>query len=213
MIQKSATRIYRSTLRTEQAAATRRRVLDAAAACFAEKGYSGTSIADVGVRAGVSPETVKTSGPKRDLLLRAFEQAFAGAEGEGQIADSEAMITLMQVPDNDDFLNAMAGFIAAANARTSVLWTELLSAANADEVIARALVDLLTRRRREYVRLVGLLVQRGMARDEPDIDTAAAILSFLWSPESHQQLVLQGPLNMEHYQRWLADAVRRQFGV
>ena len=75
------TRSYVPSLRTEQAATTRRRILEAAAACFTENGYSGTSLADIGARAGVSPETVKNNGPKRELLLGAFEQAFAGTEG------------------------------------------------------------------------------------------------------------------------------------
>lgn len=208
---KTATRSYRSTLRAEQAAATRRRVLDAAASCFVANGYSGTSLADVGVEAGVSTETVKASGPKRDLLLRAFEQAFSGTEGDQQIGDSDAALALVRITDNDDFLDAAARFIAAANARTSVLWTELLSAANADEVIAQALLDLLDRRRRDYLNLMGLLVERGMAPAESDLDAAAAALSFLWSPESHQQLVLQGSWTLEQYEHWLADTVRRQF--
>lgn len=212
MTQKTATRSYRSSLRTEQAAETRRRVLDAAAACFSEKGYSGTSLADVGIRAGVSTETVKSSGPKRDLLLRAFEQAFAGAEGDAPIGDSDAGEELLRIADNDEFLAAMAAFIADANARTSVLWTELLSAANADRTIGQALTGLLDRRRREYRQLADVLLGRGIVRSGSDMDAAADTLSFLWSPESHQQLVLQGSWTMERYASWLADAVRRQFG-
>ncbi len=213
MNSKSSPRIYRSALREEQAAATRRRVLEAAADCFSRKGYGGTSLADIGVRAGVSTETVKASGPKRDLLLRAFEQAFAGEESEEQIAESAVATTLMTIPDNDEFLTAIAGFVATANARTSVLWTELLSAANADESVARALDGLLARRRRDYAQLVGLFITRGMAPAEPEIDVeaAAATLSFLWSPESHQQLVLQNGWDMDRYRCWLADMAGRQF--
>lgn len=63
------TRTYVSSLRTEQAATTRRRILEAAAACFTESGYSGTSLADIATRAGVSPATVKNNSPKRELIL------------------------------------------------------------------------------------------------------------------------------------------------
>ena len=52
---KAPTRSYVSTLRTEQAATTRRRILEAAAACFSENGYSGTSLADIAARAGCPP--------------------------------------------------------------------------------------------------------------------------------------------------------------
>lgn len=205
------TRSYRSALRTEQAAATRRRILDASAACFGENGYAGTSLADIAASAGVSPETVKANGPKRDLLLGAFEQTFGGEEGADQLADSDAGTALTEIADPAAFLEAVAGFVAAANARTSVLWIELLAAANADEAIAAALTELLARRRRDYLSLVHLLVERGLAPSVRDAGIAASELSFLWSPESHQQLVLQGGWSTKRYERWLAEAARRQF--
>lgn len=212
MTDKTATRTYRSALRSEQAAATRRRVLDAAAACFVERGYSGTSLSDIGTRAGVSTETVKANGPKRTLLLGAFEQAFAGEEGEAPVSDSDAAVEVNAIADHDAFLRAAASFVAAANARTSVLWTEFLSAANADTAVAEALAGLLTRRKQDYRNVVGMLLDRGIARDDTDPEIAADELSFLWSPESHQQLVLQGGWSMERYEEWLVGAARRQLG-
>lgn len=209
MADTTTTRTYRSALRSEQAAATRRRVLEAAAASFAERGYHGSSLADIGVRAGVSTETVKANGPKRDLLLRAFEQAFAGVEGDAQIADGDAADALVAIADADAYLAGVAGFVAAANARTSVLWIEFLSAANTDDAVGRALADLLERRRADYRQLAQQLIDRGIAEPGAAPDRAAAILSFLWSPESHQQLVLQSGWDMDRYERWLADAARR----
>src|SRR6478609_2367686 len=187
----TATRAYRSTLRSEQAAATRRRVLEASASCFADRGYTGTSLADIAERAGVSPETVKANGPKRDLLLRAFEHAFAGTEGEEALSENDAAAALLAIGDDDAFVTALAGFIGDANARTSVLWTELLSAANADDEIAAALEGLHA---------------RGIAGEGTDAEASAAALSFLWSPESHQQLVLQSGWSMPAYREWLATA-------
>ncbi|HWU27612.1 MAG TPA: hypothetical protein VN041_00765, partial [Microbacterium sp.] len=101
-------------------------------------------------------------------------------------------------------------FIAAANARTSVLWIEILSAAGADPVIAEALEALLARRMADYRTTVQLLIDRGIAPADTDIPGAAAALSFLWSPEGHQQLVLQSGWSMPRYTAWLCDAARRQ---
>lgn len=203
---KTATRVYRSTLRTEQAAATRRRVLEAAAECFAERGYAGTSLAEIAARAGVSLETVKANGPKRGLLLGAFEQAFAGTEGQ-PVSDSDLGTALRDIPDPGEYLAIVARFIAAANARTSVLWTEFLSAANADDHIAAELDGLLARRRNEYRALAGLLAERGIGQGG---EADAAALSFLWSPEGHQQLVLQSGWPLPDYEQWLIDAAQRQ---
>lgn len=206
---KTATRTYRSTLRAEQAAATRRRVLEAAAACFIERGYAGTSLADIARQSGVSLETVKANGPKRELLLGAFEQAFAGAEGQA-VADSDVGAAAREITDPEELLATIARFVAAANARTSVLWAEFLSAANADEQIATELQDLLARRRGEYRALAGLLAGHGIGTGT---EAAAAALSFLWSPEGHQQLVLQSGWSLADYEQWLSDAARRQLGT
>ncbi|MBN9612272.1 MAG: helix-turn-helix transcriptional regulator, partial [Actinobacteria bacterium] len=142
MTQKTATRSYRSTLRAEQAAATRRRILEAAAACFIAGGYGGTSLSAIAERAGVSLETVKANGPKRELLLGAFEQTFAGAEGREQLSESDQGVEMLALPD-DRFLDAAVEFVARANERTSALWTEFLSAANADPAVDEALRGLL----------------------------------------------------------------------
>ena len=47
-------RVYRSPLREEQARQTRAAVLDAAGACFLERGYAATTMRDVATRAQVS---------------------------------------------------------------------------------------------------------------------------------------------------------------
>lgn len=74
----AATRPYRSTLRQEHAEQTRRRILEAAAEVFSSRGYASASLADIAAAAGVSVESVKVHGPKRALLLAAFELTFGG---------------------------------------------------------------------------------------------------------------------------------------
>ncbi|AVZ39858.1 MULTISPECIES: TetR/AcrR family transcriptional regulator [unclassified Dietzia] len=213
MPEAASTRTYRSTLRAEQAANTRSRVVAAAATCFADRGYAGTSLGEIAERAGVSTETVKANGPKRALLLSAFDQAFAGDEGDELLTESDTGRDLVGIGDNDGFLSALAGFIAAANARTSVLWGEYLAAANADPTIDEALTALLQRRHLDFRRTIEQFVARGMTSRVDDVDGAAAILSFLWSPESHQQLVLQSGWTHQRYETWLIDAARRQFSM
>ena len=87
------TRAYRSTVRTEQAAATRRAVLTAARELFTTTGYAGTTVADIARLAGVSVDTVYTSvGRKPELLLAVHDMALGGgdepvaAEGRDYVA-------------------------------------------------------------------------------------------------------------------------------
>lgn len=72
-------RAYRSDLRVEQTAALRRRLLDVAATFFVERGYLGTTIAEIARTAAVSPQTVyNVVGGKPDLLKAAYDRAIAG---------------------------------------------------------------------------------------------------------------------------------------
>ncbi|WP_368497427.1 TetR/AcrR family transcriptional regulator [Herbiconiux sp. A18JL235] len=208
----AAPRSYTSALRAEQAANTRQRILDAAASCFAASGYAGTSLADIAAAAGVSVETVKLNGPKRELLMGAFEQAFSGSEGRETIAEREVGRDIRSRVDDEEFLRGYLHFVAEANRRTSGLWASFLSAASSDPLVKESLDDLLARRRKDFAAAVDELVRRGLvAADTPPKRRAelAAALSFLVSPESHQQLVEQSGWSMKRYEEWLREVLGR----
>jgi AcrR family transcriptional regulator len=63
-------RRYQSPLRREQAAATRARIVRAAAELFAAQGYSQTSIEQIAARAGVARPTVYTAFTGKPALLK-----------------------------------------------------------------------------------------------------------------------------------------------
>src|SRR5215210_619029 len=63
-------RQYDSTKRREQAAATRRRIIDTAARVFIERGYAGATIPVIAAEAGVAVETVYRSAVGKAGLLR-----------------------------------------------------------------------------------------------------------------------------------------------
>src|SRR4051794_24780020 len=79
-------RTYVSPVRAEQASLTRARVTEAAAQCFAEGGWSGTTLARIARHAGVTPQAVHLSvGPKPALL----KAALVAAVGAGAADDPE----------------------------------------------------------------------------------------------------------------------------
>jgi len=74
-------RRYRADRRTEQAAQTRERVLDAAATLFDQRGFDGASIAAIANEADVSEETVYAHfGNKRTLLGEVIRRAVRGGD-------------------------------------------------------------------------------------------------------------------------------------
>jgi AcrR family transcriptional regulator len=199
---------YVSPLRSSQAAETRARILTAAANRFATVGYAGTSLAEIAAEAGVSVETVKLNGPKRALLLGAFDQAFAGAEGEGAIHERDLGKQLMDAP-SDRLLAGYLDFVTAANARASLLWLTFQTAAMSDPLIQEALDGVQKRRRSDFAESVKLFRARGMiTADRPDRELADA-LSFLVSPSSYLELVTGSGWSVKRYKEWLAETIER----
>ena len=75
----AGTRSYSSPLRADQARQTRKRIVDAAAELFAERGYTGTTVDAVAAAAGVSRKTVFDSiGGKARLMKLAYDFAIVG---------------------------------------------------------------------------------------------------------------------------------------
>src|SRR3954447_17576376 len=78
---KSASRPYASPLREEQAAATRRRIVEAMAELLDEHDIDDVSLADVARRAGVAERTLYRHFPTRFELYGALYQWVTGDPG------------------------------------------------------------------------------------------------------------------------------------
>jgi AcrR family transcriptional regulator len=201
-------RDYDSPLRTAQAAETRRRILAAAATLVAADGYASTSLGRIAEAAGVSVETVKANGPKSALLLGAFDQAFTGAEGVGALHERDLAVEIVSVPDDQLVANYVA-FIAGANSRISRLWIALLDASMGDPALEAGLEGVQARRRSDFRASMVTFRERGLARRDADDAQLADALSFLVSPSSYVQLVLDAGWTMDQYQTWLVDTIER----
>ncbi|MGM7696705.1 TetR family transcriptional regulator [Microbacterium sp. A84] len=194
-------------MRTGQAAETRLRILDAAARQFAVAGYAGTSLADIAQAAGVSIETVKLSGPKRQLLLAAFEHSFAGSEGIDSLAAHEPVSQITADTDNTRYLAGIVHFVAESNRRSSLLWSALLSAAASDTILGTELAALQRRRHTDMLILVDELCSRRLAFVATSREQLADAVSFLLSPEGYNQLVLGACWSQVDYEAWLVRSV------
>jgi AcrR family transcriptional regulator len=211
-VPESTSRPYRSALRQEQARQTRERILDAAAEIFSARGYAGASLAEIATTAGVSVESVKVHGPKRSLLLASFERAFAGEAGEASLTDRPEVAAIAALDDPEQMLAELVPLIAVANARTGALWAAFTAAARDDTEVGTVLAGLLERRHADYGGMVDLLAAKGAAGAR-DLGSAgrralADSLSFVMSPEGHQQLVGESGWTFDAYRDWLLASVR-----
>src|SRR3954452_25023392 len=93
-------RPYHSTLRADQARATRRAVVSAARDLFVELGWSRTTIDAVAARAGVSRKTVFTAvGGKAALLKLALDWALVGDDEPVALSGRQVISEMEQLTD------------------------------------------------------------------------------------------------------------------
>jgi AcrR family transcriptional regulator len=195
---------YASPLRTAQAAQTRQRILGAAGQCFASKGYSATTLPEIAGVAEVSVETVQAHGPKRALLLAAFEQAFALSEGQDSILDRPEMVEIAaQLNDPVDFVRFACGFLAEAAARSSRLWLALYHASTSDPAIKEAFDGLSQRVRADTLRLVTMVADRGGLRSDRTPQRIADELDVLYLPTGYERLTYNAGWTVHAYSAYL----------
>ncbi len=102
-------RAYASTVRDEQAAATRARVVGAAAELFVRDGYPASTVAGIARHAGVSGQTVYNAfGTKAALLKAAYDVAVAGHGDAVPLAERPDVLALYEETDAATFLRGYA---------------------------------------------------------------------------------------------------------
>lgn len=186
----NAPRQYRSTLRDEQSRLTRRRIVDAGAELFVERGYVPTTIDAIAERAEVSRRTIFTSaGSKADILKLAFDWTLAGDDEPIAIADRPVVKQLMQADDPVEVLEPWIAMNATINERVSTLYHVLVVAADADPDVASLLTASDAQRSDGARHVTRRIAEIGGLRTGLDLDEAAAILDVLIDPRIYRRFI------------------------
>ena len=203
MSEKRKPRTQQSPLRQAQAAATRARILDAAAAVFAANGYEATRIEDVATQAGVAYPTVyKTFRNKPALLTAAVAQAMSGGE-DGSLDSQVWFQEQLEAEDAQTQLRLVARNARRLYERAGRLLEVTRAASAGDENVA-TLWEAINADRLERSRLTAKrLATRGGLRA-----TAAETARTLWAltlPEIYVAQTTAGEWSADRYERWLAE--------
>src|SRR6476620_10167473 len=132
-----ATRRYDSTRRREQAAATRREILEAAQRLFERDGYVATTMAAVAAEAGVALKTVYVAFETKSGLLRAlWHLRLRGDEGDAPVGERRWYLDVLDEPDPEQQLRLTAHASRRVKERAGGLLRVIRDAAPVDEDIA-----------------------------------------------------------------------------
>jgi len=186
--------------RAERARRTRRRIIDAAAALFLERGYAGATVRAIAEAAGVAVPTVELGfGTKARLLKAAIDVAIAGDDEPVPVLDRAWADTARNATSPTELLALAAEVIAAAQSRSAGLVLAVFEGGRTDPDLA-ALARELTDQRAGTARwLVDAL-----AAIAPPHAEAADDLWLLMDPAIFDRLVRHRGWTPERYGRWFA---------
>jgi AcrR family transcriptional regulator len=200
-------RRYDSPRRREQAAATRRAILEAAEQLFGRHGYSATTMAEIAKRADVSLKTVYLAFETKSGVLRALWNLRLRGEGQEDvpIAEQPWYVEMIEEPDPARQLRLNARNSSRGKTRLGAsLFRVIQSAAAADTDCAALWERIQTEYRANQGAICKSLAKKKALRRGLGVERATDILWTLNHPSVW--LLLEGRgWTVEEYERWSGD--------
>jgi len=209
------TRQYRSVVREEGARRTRRSIVLAATQLFEQRGYVGTSLADVATAAGVARPTVTAAfGTKPALLSQVLDEALAGDDEEVPVAERPWFQPVWEARRPAEVLEAYAQVCTVIGHRAARLFEVVRRAADASPEDAE-LWERTQRNRRSGARMVVDQLRKVAGVDSwPHYEEAVDALWIFNAPSHYESLVRQCRWREADFTAWLAarmtDALLRR---
>jgi AcrR family transcriptional regulator len=205
------TDVKRVTKRSQRAAETRRRILDAARKLFVANGYGATNLQEVADRAGVAIQTIYfVFGNKRKLLKELVDVTIAG--------DDEPIATMgrpwfreaIAADTADALLRAHVRGTCEILHRVAAITEMVATAAASDAEIAQLWPDGEQPRLQVHLAVAEALIAKPGARAGLTAETVADILFALLSPDVYLLLVRARGWPSERWEQWTRDTLRAQ---
>ncbi|RPK86150.1 HTH-type transcriptional regulator AcrR [Streptomyces sp. ADI97-07] len=196
-------RQYDTTSRRAAAQATRQSILDAATHLFAERGYAGTTMAQLAECAGVAVDTVYTvAGRKPELFLRLVESAISGTGDAVPPSERNYVREMRAEPDAARKLRRYARAVREMHARLAPL---LRVARSGPPEVAEVWQGVAGRRADNMRILAQELAATGQLRPGLDLEEVADVIWATNSPEFYCLLVEDRGWPPQRFERWLAE--------
>ena len=197
--------------RRDRARATRLRITRAAYSLFCERGYSGTTMADVAEVAGVAVQTVYlVFHTKSELLSRTYDYAVLG-EDEPVPPELQPWYAAMTAePDVTDALRHAVSGIGTILARATPLDTVVRASAGSDPDAARVRALHERWRAEGYRAMLEILRQKSALRDGISPELATQLLLLYAGMDVYRVLVHDFGWSHDDWIDWTAVTVSEQ---
>lgn len=205
------TRVYNSPRREQQAAATRRAILDSAQRLFEAQGYAATTMGAIATDAGVALKTVYIVFDTKSRLLRAvWDLLLKGDDAEAPVAARAWYQQVLEEPDPERQLRLNAQNARVVKMRIAAVLAVIRDAAPADPHI-RALWDLIqTDYHANQHSIVESIDRKRALAPGLDVGRATDILWTLNHPDVWLLLVGTRGWTPDQFEQWFADTTIAQ---
>ncbi|MBA3508688.1 MAG: TetR/AcrR family transcriptional regulator [Thermoleophilaceae bacterium] len=206
-----STRAYVSPRREQQAASTRRAILESAQRLFESQGYAITTVDAIAADASVSLKTVYLAfGTKARLLRAVWDLALKGDESDTPVADRPWYLELLEEPDPERKLRLVAHNSCVVKMRIAPILRVIRDAAPSDpelhELWELIQSDFYVNQRT----IVESLKRTGALASDLDVPGAADVLWTLNHPDVWLLLVGRRGWTPERFETWLGDTACAQ---
>ena len=176
-------RTYDSSLRKEQGALTRAKIVEAAASLFEERGYGRTTVKQIAAAAGVAPDTIyATFGTKARVLTALIDARLAPpTTGVSNVMDRPEAQAISSETDQREQLRLFARDMTDVLSRVGPVYEIMRTASSVDPEMADVLTEMEGYRASNIRRAAGWIEANGPLR--VNVERAAEIMWALASPD------------------------------
>lgn len=192
--------------RARRSARTRRAILDAAGALFADRGYAATTIEAIAHAADVSVETVYARfGNKRALLAAYVDVSIVGDAEPVPLLEREPVRAIAAETDQRRQIRLLAHLARTILERAEPAQRALAGAAAADRALDELAAIDDQRRRTTHRAFIQMLLDNGPLRPGLSLDDATDTYSALSNPGTYSFLTRRRGWTADQFETWISD--------
>ena len=208
MVEVKEKRKYASSVREEQAARTRARILDAAAELFLDRGYARTTMKDIAERADVARDTVHAIfGSKARVLTALIDLRLVPDAGVDNITQRADALAIRDEPDQRKQIELFANFIAGISTGIRPVFEILRTASAVEPEMAKVFEEMDRYRMINMQTYTKWIAARGPLR--VSTRRAGEMIWAIASPDVSRMLCEEIGWTESQHARWLADTLIR----
>jgi AcrR family transcriptional regulator len=202
---------YNSPRRREQAAETRRKILDAAERLFSEHGYAAVSMPALAAQAGVALKTVYLAfGTKAGVLHALWDVRLGGDDQPIPVTGRPWYRQLLQADEPRLLVRAVAQQSRVVKDRAGDVMRVVREAAVTEPALAELWDRIETEFRAVLTGIAGRLDALGSLAPGVDVASATDLLWTINHPDTWYLLVRRCGWTADRYERWVDETLSAQ---